>query len=216
MNGYWQNLRPFERRVLVIVAALFFVVLNFLFVLPYFSEWDKVQERRFQANRKLGMYNKEIAETNQLWVEVRRMESAGAEVPAEDQARHFANTINAQAGQSGVQLMSGGKTTTSTNQPFFIELSQTVGAQSPEPPLVDFLFNLGSGNSLIRVRDLNLRPDPQRQQIVSTITLVASYQKKAPAKPAATTPGKRAPGSPAATSPLAEAPGGKTITSTKK
>lgn len=200
MNGYWANLRPFEKRVVVAVAALFFVVLNYLFVLPYLKERDRVEERYFQANRKLRLYDTELTQTNTYAREVRRMENEGAEVPPEDQARHFANTINVQAGQSGVQITSFGKTTFTTNQ-FFIELSQTISAQSPEEPLVDFLYNLGSGNSLIRVRDLNLRPDPARQQIVSTITLVASYQKKAPAKPAASAP----PAAPA-----------KSITSTKK
>ena len=211
MNGYWANLRPFEKRVVVAVAALFFVVLNFLFVFPYFKEWDRVQERKFQADRKLGLYENEIGQTNLYTREVRRMESEGLEVPAEEQARHFANTINAQAGQSGVQLTSGGKTTFTTNQ-FFIELSQTITAQSPEQPLVDFLYNLGTGNSLIRVRDLNLRPDPQRQQIVATITLVASYQKKVAAKPGTVAPPS---GGKSASPRLADAPV-KSSTPTKK
>lgn len=212
MNGYWANLRPFEKRVVVAVAALFFVVLNFLFVFPYFSEWGRVQERIFQANRKLRLYEGQIGQTNMYWKEVRRMESEGLEVPPEEQSRHFANTINAQAGQSGVQLTGGGRLTSTTNQ-FFVELSYTITAQSPEPPLVDFLHSLGSGNSLIRVRDLNLRPDPPQQNLVSTITLVASYQKKPTVKPAAG-PGPVSPGKGVPT-PLAEAPT-KSLTPTRK
>jgi hypothetical protein len=181
MNGYWENLRPFERRVLVVVAALFFVVLNILFVFPYFSEWAKVDDRMFQARRKLRLYQSELSQTNLYWREVRKMEQEGWEVPPEDQVRHFANTIDAQAGKSGVNLTSGGRTTLATNQ-FFIELARTIGAQSPETPLVDFLYTLGSGNSLIRVRDLTLRPDPQRQQLVASVTLAASYQKKVATK----------------------------------
>ena len=42
---------------------------------------------------------------------------------------------------------------------------------------MDFLYSLGSGNSLIRVSDLTLRPDPPRQQLSGTVKLVASYQK---------------------------------------
>jgi hypothetical protein len=216
MNGYWANLRPFEKRVLVGVAALFFVVLNYLFVFPYLKERDRVEDRYFQANRKLGLYQTEVSQTNSYAREVRRLESEGLEVPLEDQARHFANTINVQAGQSGVQIISYGKTSFTTNQ-FFIELSQTISAQSPEEPLVDFLYNLGSGNSLIRVRDLNLRPDPARQQIVATITLVASYQKQAAAKPASATPPTKGPAAPGSSkaAPLADA-AAKSITSTKK
>ncbi len=41
-----------------------------------------------------------------------------------------------------------------------------------------FLHALGSGDSMIRVRDMDLRPDPPRYRLNGTITLVASYQKK--------------------------------------
>lgn len=183
-SGYWDNLRPFEKRVVVGVAALFFVVLNFLFVFPYFKEWNQLDDRKFQANRKLRMYQEELSNTNKYWRKVIEMEKEGADVPPEEQVRHFANTIDAQAGKSGVNMIQGGRTTTTTNQ-FFIEQSRSIGVQSPEEPLVDFLYNLGSSNSLIRVRDLNLRPDPPRQQIFANVTLIASYQKKAAAKPAA-------------------------------
>jgi hypothetical protein len=200
MNGYWQNLRPFERRVVVGVAAVFFIVLNLLFVFPYFSEWGKLDDRMFQARRKLSLYDSELSQTNVYAREVRRMEQEGLEIPSDDQVRHFANTIDAQAGKSGVNLRSAGRTTQNTNQ-FFIELTRSISAQSPEPPLVDFLYSLGTGNSLIRVRDLNLRPDPARQQIEANITLAASYQKKVSAKPA--TPAGAPPGAKPATAPLA-------------
>ena len=195
-SGYWDNLRPFEKRVVVGVGALFFVVLNFLFVFPYFKEWNRVDDRKFQANRKLRMYEEELSNTNKYWTKVREMEKEGADVPLEEQVRHFANTIDAQAGKSGVNMIQGGRTTTTTNQ-FFIEQSRSIGVQSPEEPLVDFLYNLGSSNSLIRVRDLNLRPDPPRQQIFANLTLVASYQKKAKAAAPAGTGTTRAAGSPA-------------------
>jgi len=55
---------------------------------------------------------------------------------------------------------------------------------------VDFLYSLGSGNSLIRVRDLRLHPDPPRQQLQADIRLAASYQKKAAPRPAATSGAK--------------------------
>jgi type II secretion system (T2SS) protein M len=212
MNGYWQNLRPFEKRVVVGVAALFFVVLNFLFVFPYFSEWGKSQKRMIQAQETLRKFRAELAQTNTIAAKVREMEREGLEVPPEDQGVHFANAINIQAGKSGVNLTSSGHTIAATNQ-FFIELSRLISAQSPEQPLVDFLYNLGEGNSLIRVRDLNLRTDPQRQQLVASITLVASYQKKASAKPSS-------PAKPGGAVPLASSapatPGAQPLTPNKK
>ena len=51
---------------------------------------------------------------------------------------------------------------------------------------MDFLYSLGSGNSLIRVRDLTMRPDAPRQQLSGTVKLVASYQKNPPKKTAPT------------------------------
>ena len=57
--------------------------------------------------------------------------------------------------------------------------------QAGEEQLVDFLYNLGSGNSQIRVRDLTVRPDPPRQQLLAQVKLVASYQKRAAARPGA-------------------------------
>jgi hypothetical protein len=89
---------------------------------------------------------------------------------------------------------------TRTNQ-FFLEQSQTITVQSGEQQLVDFLFNLGSGNSLIRVRDLGLHPDAPHQQLAATIRLVASFQKNPttkPAAPAARTGSAKPAGAPAA------------------
>jgi len=176
-GGYWNTLRPSEKRLVVGVGALFFVVLNFLFVFPYFSQWGQTQNRGWEARRKLGVYQEEVAKTNATYRLVKKLEGEGMAVPSEEQALHFANTVNALAAQAGVQLLSAGRISGTTNQ-FFIELTQNLSAQSPEDALVNFLYSLGSGNSLIRVRDLVVRPGPPRQRLISQITLVASYQKK--------------------------------------
>jgi hypothetical protein len=47
---------------------------------------------------------------------------------------------------------------------------------------VDFLYKLGSGASMIRVRGLELQPDPPHQHLTANIGLVASYQKNPPVK----------------------------------
>lgn len=181
-SGYWSNLRPFEKRVVVAVGALFFVVLNFLFVIPHFSDLGSVHERMGNAQRKLARFQAEIAQTNSYLRQLRPFEIENANVPPEDQSLQFANTVNAQAGQSGVHIVSNSHINTQTNQ-FFLEKSQSLSVQAGEEQLVGFLYNLGSGNSQIRVRDLSIRPDPPRQQLVAQVKLVASYQKRAPAKP---------------------------------
>jgi len=175
-KGYLENLRPSERRLVVGVALAFFVVLNFWFVFPQFSEWSAMQARMWEAQTKLADYNAEIAQLPGYEKLVRDLEKEG-QVPQEEQAVQFSRAIQAQEVQSGVRILQTSKQTTRTNQ-FFIEQSQSIGVQSGEPELVDFLYNLGSGNSLIRVRDLSVRPDQPRQQLSSNIKLVASYQKK--------------------------------------
>lgn len=207
MNGYWNNLRPFEKRMVVGVGAIFFVVLNFLFVIPHFSDLASVQERMADAQRKLGRFQAEIAQTNIYQAGLRQFERENANVPPEDQSLQFANTVNAQAGQSGVHIVSNSHINTQTNQ-FFLEKSQSLSVQAGEEQLVNFLYDLGSGNSQIRVRDLSVRPDPPRQQLLAQVKLVASYQKRAPARPAPR-PGRTPAGRVAAT----ETPAGMALAS---
>jgi hypothetical protein len=184
MKGYWDNLRPFEKRVVVGVGALFFVVLNFLFVFPHFSDLSAVQRRQDEAEVKLRKYNAEVQQIPTYKKLISEMESeGGASVAQDDQSFQFQQTLIAQAAKSQVRLNSGGKITYQTNQ-FFLELSLNTSLQSEERQLVDFLYRLGSADSLIRVRDLSLRPDPPRQQLVAQVKLIASYQKTAPPKPA--------------------------------
>jgi hypothetical protein len=181
MSAYWNNLRPFEKRVVVGFGTLFFIVVNFLFVIPHFSDLAAVHRRMDDAQLKLARYQTEIAQTNSYLAKLRAIERENADVPAEEQSLQFANTVNAQAGQSGVHIISNSHINTQTNQ-FFLEKSQTLSVQSGEDQLVDFLYTLGSGNSQIRVRELSVRPDPPRQQLVAQVKLVASYQKRAPAR----------------------------------
>jgi Tfp pilus assembly protein PilO len=190
-------------------------VLNFLFVFPHFSDLATMHVRMEEARQKLAKYESEIVQTNAYMRSIREMEKEGSDVAPEEQSLQFANTVQAQAVQSGVRLSSVSPIKTQTNQ-FFLEKSLSINAQGAEQQLVDFLYNLGSGNSQIRVRGLTLRPDPPRHELVASVTLVASYQKKAtarPATPAAPATGLRTPApsaKPAAPTPKSEPPSGKT------
>ena len=189
MKKQWDNLRPFEKRVVVAVAAMFFIVMNFWFVFPHFSDWGNLQKRMVAAQEKRVKYQAAIDKIPTYEKLIKTIQGNGAlEVPREDQANQFSRTILIQAGQSGVAVPQNGKMQMTTNQ-FFLELSQNIGVQSGEKQLVDFLYNLGSGEtSQIRVRDMALHPDPPRQQLQANVKLIASYQKSA-AKGAA--PGTR-------------------------
>ncbi len=186
MNGYWQTLRPFEKRVVVGIGALFFVVLNLLFVIPHFSDLANEQWRREVAKGKLEKFQNEIAQTNAYLRGLRELEGEPQDVAPEEQSAQFETVVISQANQSGAHVLSSSPIKTTTNQ-FFLEKTKSLNAQATETNLVSFLYGLGAGSSQIRVRDLNLRPDQPRQQLVAVMTLIASYQKKAPVKTAAAT-----------------------------
>lgn len=211
MKKQWDNLRPFEKRVIVVVAAVLFIVFNAWFVFPHFSDWSQVKRRMANAQKTLALFQTELAQTNKYTQEIKKLQSAGLSVPAEDQSIHFQSAILTHAAQTGVNVLTSSRIGTRTNDQFFLELSQTISTQSTEQQLVDFLYGLGSEDSLIRVRDLGLRPDPPHYALIGTITLVASYQKKPPAK--SSTPPARAAAAtpaPAAANPPAPSPKPKT------
>ena len=178
------NLRPIEKRLVVGIAAVFFVVMNAWFVFPHFSDLGQAQDQRADALKKLERWQAEISQMGKYGAGVTNLIKNGLEVPPEDQVNQFARAIQNQQAQSGIGIPSFGRTTFQTNQ-FFLELSQQIGVQAGEAQLVDFLYNLGSGSSLIRVRDLAVHPDPPRQQLSGNVKLVASYQKNPPKKAAA-------------------------------
>ncbi len=184
MKSYLDTLRPFEKRVVFGVAALMFVVLNLWFVIPHFSDWGRVQARMGEARDTLAKFQRETAQASDYTIQIRKLESESPAVASEEQNIDFQRTVQTQATQTGVRILQNSPSKSVTNQ-FFVELSQTFSVESEEQQLVDFLYNLGSGNSLMRVRGLNLRPDGTRQKLSAGVTLVVSYQKKPAAKPAA-------------------------------
>ncbi len=190
------HLRPGERRLLVGVGLLVFLVLNMFLVWPHFGDWQETRVELATARQKLQRYQNEIAEIPKLEARIRMLESADEPVPEEDQGTEFLSTIQRQASLSGVTITGTSRMTTRTNNPFFIERSQTLSVLAEERALLDFLYRIGSAGSMTRIRGLSLRPDPPRHRLTGNITLVASYQKKTtarlttaatPANPAAAT-----------------------------
>jgi len=189
MKSYLDNLRPFEKRLVVGVAVMLFVVLNVTFVRPHFSDWNRMQNRMKDAQWKLERFGKEIEQIPAYTQQIDSLVGESQDVPPEEQAAEFTRAVALQAGESQVSMVGTQPMSTRTNQ-FFLELTQNLSVQSKEENLVDFLYKLGAGGSLIRVRGLTLRPDVPRHQLNANITLVASYQKKTitPAAPKRTPP----------------------------
>lgn len=178
------NLRPNERRLVIIVGIVVFIVLNALFVWPRFGDWGKIKARRNTAENLIHQYEREIGNTKRYQLELAKLREQGAEVQPEDQASKFSTTVQNQAALSGVQVdrytpQPKTSLSTRTNQ-FFEEQVGSVNVTTEEKNLVDFLYNLGTGGSFIRVRSMTLNPDPQRYRLQGNIQLVASYSKKQP------------------------------------
>ena len=181
------NLRPFERRLVVAVLVLLFLVVNIVWVWPHFKDWSETKYRLEDARAALTTYEAAIAQKDDYQKKIKEFESEGAAAVApDDQANQFLRTVQNQAAVSGVSIMSISRQTTATNV-FFLEQRQTFTVQAGEDQLVDFLYQLGSGDSIIRARGLSLRPNAPRMQLSGNLDLVASYQKNPVAKPAPAT-----------------------------
>ena len=121
------------------------------------------------------------------------LKGQGAEVATEAQALTLALDVDSQARLAGVTATAitpmqrtgaGGKTNA-----FFEEQSVVVNVICGEKELIDFLFRLADKDLLIRAKSLQVSPDPQtRMRLQGPITLVKSFQRKTPTKPAQTTP----------------------------
>jgi len=186
VKGYFDTLRPMEKRLVIFVGAALFLVLNWAFVWPHASDLTMWQRRRVNARQTLERYQGAIQQMKFYSNLIAKLQGEGLSVDTAEQAFDLRNAVIVEASRSGVSIQNQGHTTERTNQ-FFVELSEPISVTSGEQQLVNFLYNLGSSASLMRVRDMSLHPDPPHYQLNGQITLVASYQKKASAKPGART-----------------------------
>jgi Tfp pilus assembly protein PilO len=183
MKKYFEQLRPAERRLVIGVGVVLVLVVNWVYVWPHFSDWSKLTDRYQDAQRKLKLYQTAVAQKPDLEKSVKNYQTEGQFVALEDQAINFMRTIQSQASASGFGIQNFSRSIMRTNDAFFIEQQQTITVTATEEQLVDFLYKLGSGASMIRVRDLELQPDQPHQHLNANIKLVANYQKNP--KPAA-------------------------------
>ena len=122
---------------------------------------------------------------------LRELQTQGGQIANDDAANQLQQIVNREAATAGVQINSIIPSTVSsrsagglTNQ-FFDDIQVSLSLSAGETELVDFLYALGAGDSMIRVRDVsNLRLDPSQTRLQATLTLVASVQKKAASAPA--------------------------------
>lgn len=175
------NLRPGERRLLFIVLAVVFVVVNAVFVWPRFGEWETLQRELENVRTKRAEYRKEIDRTSGYQRQINELEAQDSAVVPEQRALDLLRIVQERAQRASVVITQtraagAGRSAASTNS-FFDEQAITVGVNTGAAELIEFLYSIGAGDSMIRVRDMDLRPDRPQYQLVGNITLVASYQK---------------------------------------
>jgi len=199
MKKFFAQLRPMERRLAVGVLVVLIIVLNWVFIWPHFTDWSNLSRRKQDAEAKLKSYQVAIVDTPKYEELVKVYEKQGQFVAQDDQSINILRTVQMQAAASGFTPNNYGRSSSRTNE-FFTEVSQGIGAAATDAQLIDFLYKLGSGASMMRVRDLDLQPDAPRQHLNANMTLVASYQKK-PVTSAAAPPAPAAAPAPATAAP---------------
>ncbi len=204
------NLQPAERRMVLLAMVVMVALASYWFVWPKWDEYQKVERGLEEAGRLQSRYLSETTKTNGYAKRLVELQTSGAQLAGDDAANRLQADINREATAAGVQILSMIPSTVSarvggsqTNQ-FFDDIQVTVALNAGEPELVAFLYALGSGASMVRVRDVsNLRLDPTQTRLTATITFVASVQKKAVSapKPGGGTPARDA--TPKGTAPAA-------------
>ena len=205
MKHFWEQLKPGERRWVAAIGLIFFLVLNWIFIWPHFSDWGRANTRMKKAHDLIDQYRAELKNKPAYEAKIKALQSdGGPDVQAEEQAIDLIRFYNSRATTYGVQVINNSRPVTRTNDPFFVDHEIQLNVMGRESQIVDFLYSLGAGNSIVRVRALSLRPDAAHQQINANISIVASYSKKPPARTPTAAPAS-APAKAAAPAPAAAA-----------
>ena len=182
------NLRPQERRLVVIVGLVVFVVLNIWLVWPQFGQVAIWEQRKGDAEKKLKAFKEELARKPQYEKRLKELETQGGYIASEERALSLLKDAQSEALLANLKVTrydSSQRAVSTRTNAFFDEQILVISVDTGEKELVDFLYNMGARNTLIRVRAMSLRPDPTRMRLQGEITLVENFQKK---KPTVTTP----------------------------
>lgn len=179
------NLRPQERRLLLVAAVVLFVVLNLWLVRPHFGALARARNQINAATQTFNTFRSEIDRTNLYNAQLRNLEQQGTAILDEERDKDITliSTIQNQARQSGINVgpitpAPRASRTGRTNE-FFEQRTLTIGVNPTLPEqLVDFLVSIAGNSLVIRVKELDLRPDPSQTRLTGSIKVVASFQRK--------------------------------------
>jgi Tfp pilus assembly protein PilO len=220
MNSFLDqlNLTPQERRIVVVIAAVVFIVLNWLLVWPHFKDLSQVRKQLDATRNTMVEWNKAILLDmapgsngyKNILKTLERQQGGGIV----NQQIQLQRTVSDQAIKTGVNVDSISPVNSfraETNE-FYEEQSVKISFACQEAQLINFLVNVGNDAAMIRVRELNLRTaDANRYALKGDAILSANYAKQppkaAPAAAAVTAPATK----PAVVAPKPATPVNKTI-----
>ena len=184
------NLGPQERRIVVVAVGVLFVMLNAWFVWPHFKDWARVQAELRTAEDTLAKFEAEVRKLPDYEQKKQKLEGGESSVVSEGQALQLQKIVQAQVARSGVRVntwnSSDPRRQAAAQKPnqFFEEQTLKISiSDTGDKELLDFLVALGADNSMIRVRDMDLKPDQTQMKLMGSITLVMSYQVNPTTKP---------------------------------
>lgn len=172
------NLRPQERRLVVIVGMIIFVLLNMWFVWPYFDDWGATKSEISASETTLDRYQREIAKKAQYEARQRELETTGSEMLSSE--IELQRIVQSQAAAAGVQLgrQTFVKTPTGRTNQFFQEGGYSIEFSAGGKEIVDFLVGVAAQNAMIRVREMNLRPEANQTRLGGTLVFVGNFQQR--------------------------------------
>lgn len=199
MNSFLDqlNLTPQERRIVVGIGVIVFILLNLLLVWPHFSDLGRTKQELADTRAKIIKYNKAIEEdietNNGYKVQLAKLQSQqGGGVGAVQ--IQLQRTVGEEAIKSGVNVSDVHPVNSpgnATNQ-FYEEQSVKITFDSLEDQLVSFLVNIGNDPAMIRVREITLKTaDANRYRLRGEALLTANYAKQTVVAPKTAAPGAK-------------------------
>lgn len=177
------GLRPAERRMVVAVGVLLFFAVNIYAIWPHFKDWKLLRNEIQSAELTLKLYRKEAAKMTEYQAKEAALEVSGTAIPSADMALALLDGVQHKARSAGVTVITWNpsKESAGGESEFFEEHRLRIDFRSTDDEaLLKFLVSLGIGDSVIRIRELSIRPETTKQSLMGSITMVASYQKVLP------------------------------------
>ncbi len=181
------GLSPQERRLVVIVGIVVFVVINWWVIFPMFGNWGIYEQKLDDAGKQRDKFNAEISRQKEYETKLKALQQQGSQVASEEAALRLQQDVINQANLTGlgygnITPVNRASTTVKTNS-FFDEASVSVSINTGEKELIDFLVRLADKELLVRAKSMDIGPDPQTQtRLMGNLTLVKSFQRKPPPK----------------------------------